>query len=211
MSLFITFEGIEGAGKTTQALLLRNWLEQVKGRTVLLTREPGGTPPGDQIRDVLLRPDFTLEPETELFLLLASRRELCHGVIRPALARGEIVIADRFGDSSVAYQGAGRGLGMDTVRQLVEVATGGLRPDLTIFLDIDPELGLERCLAVKKSEKRGGDRDRMENESVEFFRKVRDGYLELARNEPDRFRVIEVKGDEQDIFREVQAAVEGLL
>jgi len=211
MSLFITFEGIEGAGKTTQALRLRDWLEKAKGRSVLFTREPGGTPAGDRIRDILLRPDLTLQPETELFLLLASRRELCRNVIQPALDRGEIVIADRFGDSSVAYQGAGRGLRMETVRELVRVATGGLEPDLTILLDIEPRLGLERCLKVEKSEKLGGDRDRMESESLEFFEKVRAGYLDIAGKEPDRFRVIGVEGDEDAIFGEVKATVEGIL
>lgn len=211
MSLFITFEGIEGAGKTTQALRLQEWLEWEKGRRVVFTREPGGTPVGDQVRDILLRPDNTLAPETELFLLLASRRELCGNVIRPALAKGEIVIADRFGDSSIAYQGYGRGLGADPVRTLVEIATGGLRPDRTIFLDIDPAAGLERCLKVKKREKRGGDRDRMECESLEFFAKVRAGYQEMAEEEPDRFRVIEVTGGVEETFREVRAAVEDLV
>lgn len=209
--MFITFEGIEGAGKTTQALRVKAWLETDLGHRVLLTREPGGTPVGDQIRDILLRPDNTLRPETELFLLLASRRELCETVIRPALGRGETVIADRFGDSSVAYQGYGRGLGADLVRRLVELATRGLRPDVTILLDVDPREGLERVLRVKKSEKRGGNRDRMENESLAFFERVRTGYLEMAAREPDRFQVIKVTADEDATFRKVKTAIGKLL
>jgi dTMP kinase len=205
--MFISIEGIEGAGKSTQAVRLKDWLEKEKGSRVVLTREPGGTAVGDQIRDVLLRPDNALQPQTELFLLLASRRELCETVIRPALGRGEVVIADRFGDSSVAYQGYGRGLGPDVVRQLVNMATGGLRPDVTILLDVDPELGLRRCLSVKKSEKKGRRRDRMERESFEFFAKVRAGYLEMAEREPDRFRVVSVTGNEEATFTQVKAAV----
>jgi len=209
--MFITFEGIEGAGKTTQALRVRDWLAAERGHRVILTREPGGTAVGDQIRDILLRPDNRLRPETELFLLLASRRELCEGVIRPALGRGDTVIADRFGDSSVAYQGYGRGLGADTVRRLVDIATGGLRPDCTILLDVDPAAGLERCLQVRKTEKRGGSRDRMEKESLAFFERVRAGYLEMAGREPDRFHVVKVTEEAEATFRKVKDLIEELL
>jgi dTMP kinase len=207
--MLITFEGIEGSGKSTQAKRLREWLEG-KGRSVLLTREPGGTPVGDQVRQVLLRPGNEMDAWTELFLLQASRRELCRTVIRPALEKGMIVLVDRFGDSSVAYQGYGRGLDIEAVRGIIEKATGGLLPDATLLFDIDPETGLERSSGLEKSEREGSALDRVESESIDFFRKVRRGYLEMASREPGRFCLIPVTGGIEETFLTVVRAVSSL-
>jgi dTMP kinase len=177
---------------------------------VVLTREPGGTTLGDDVRQILLRPDYEMAPETELFLLQASRRELCRLVIRPALERGEIVLVDRFGDSSVAYQGYGRGLGPDRVREVVSMATNGLVPDMTLLLDVDTETGLRRARGLKKRERLGQDHDRMEGESVEFFRRVRQGYLRMAEEE-ERFRVISVTESPEKTFIDVKRTLRSVL
>jgi dTMP kinase len=206
--MFISFEGIEGAGKSTQARLVKDWLEKEKRRSVLLTREPGGTPVGDQVRQVLLRPGNEMEPETELLLLQASRREICVKVIAPALAKGTIVLADRFADSSMAYQGYGRGLDLERCRRIIRFATGEVWPDLTLLFDIDPELGLSRCKGIKKTEREGSCHDRMETESLDFFRKVREGYLEMASEEPGRFHVIPVTGGVKETFAYVKEVLE---
>jgi dTMP kinase len=209
--MFISFEGIEGAGKSTQARLVKEWLEKEKGRSVTLTREPGGTPVGDQVRQVLLRPGNEMEPETELLLLQASRRELCVKVISPALAEGRIVLVDRFADSSMAYQGYGRGLDLERCRRIIRFATGEVWPDLTILFDIDPELGLSRCKGIGKAEREGSSHDRMETESLDFFRRVREGYLKIASGEPDRFCVIPVTGGVEETFIHVREVLESRL
>ncbi len=205
--MFISFEGIEGAGKSTQARLLKEWLEKEKGKSVLLTREPGGTSVGDQVRQVLLRPENEMEPETELFLLQASRRELCVKVIRPSLAEGRVVLVDRFADSSLAYQGYGRGLDLESCRRIIRFATGEIRPDLTILFDVDPELGLSRCKGLRKAEREGSCHDRMETESLDFFRRVREGFLKMASAEPERFCVIRVTGGIEETFELVKKVV----
>jgi len=184
--ILITFEGVEGAGKTTQITLLRTLLES-RGHTVRLTREPGGDAVSETVRTLVLNRDVT--PRAELLLFLASRAQNVESVIRPALAAGEIVISDRFIDSSVAYQGYGREIGRDLVYELNLFATGGVKPHITVLLDLDPEIGLSRQ----------SERNRMEAESLEFHRRVREGFLREAANDKERFCVLEATGNPEDI------------
>ncbi len=182
MSLFITFEGGEGCGKSYQAGSLFRWLNRLD-LPALLTREPGGTPPGERITRLLKWGKQSLQPATELLLFNASRAELVNRVIRPALAEGKIVICDRYADSTVAYQGYGRGLDLDTIAEVNRVATGGLVPNLTVLLDIPVETGLARKEKYKP--------DRFHQEDLDFHNRVRQGYLKLAREEPARWLVID--------------------
>ena len=184
---FITFEGSEGCGKTTQIEALAKALE-AKGKTVFITREPGGTLIGEKIRNLLQDPSLKNEISdmAELLLFSASRAELIASRILPALKRGEIVICDRFYDSTYVYQGLGRAIGMDIVEQLNQMTVGTLKPDLTILLDLDAEVGIERAKS-----RQSGNLDRIENESITFFEAVRNGYLELAQKEPERFKTID--------------------
>src|SRR3954452_23157572 len=180
--MFITFEGIDGSGKSTQAELLAEWLRE-QGRGVLATREPGGTPVGEALRDLVLHGD-DMAPWTEAAVYAAARAEHVASTIRPALERGEIVVCDRYLDSSVAYQGAGRGLGEDHVRDLSLLVTGGLLPDRTFVVLLDPESARQRA---------GAQPDRIERAGDEFMRRVDAAYRELARAEP--LRVVAVEGD----------------
>ena len=184
---FITFEGSEGCGKTTQIEALAKSLE-AKGKTVLITREPGGTLIGEKIRNLLQDPDHENEISdmTELLLFSASRAELIASRIQPALKRGDIVICDRFYDSTYVYQGLGRAIDMDIVEQLNQITVGTLKPDLTILLDLDAKVGIDRAKS-----RQSGELDRIENESLAFFEAVRNGYLELAKKEPERFKTID--------------------
>ena len=184
---FITFEGSEGCGKTTQIEALAKALE-AKGKTVFITREPGGTLIGEKIRNLLQDPSLKNEISdmAELLLFSASRAELIASRIQPALKRGEIVICDRFYDSTYVYQGLGRAIGMDIVEQLNQMTVGTLKPDLTILLDLDAKVGIERAKS-----RQSGELDRIENESITFFEAVRNGYLELAQKEPERFKTID--------------------
>lgn len=194
---FITFEGIEGSGKSTQARRLAAQL----GPGVVLTQEPGGTAIGRAIRALLLdRKNAGLAPEAEVLLFFADRAQHAAQLIRPALAEGRVVISDRYADSSLAYQGYGRGLPLELLRATLELATGGLRPDLTLFLDVPVELGLGRVCA------RGGA-DRLESEAVEFHRRVRAGYLELVSLEPGRWALVDGTLDEDAIAARVSSAV----
>lgn len=198
---FIAFEGGEGAGKSTQEGVLAQGLV-ARGHSVLRTREPGGTLAGEQIRNVLLNPDFEgLDPRAEALLFAASRGEHVARVIRPALQRGDVVICDRYIDSSVAYQGYGRDLGPTRVRDLSLWATGGLLPDLTVVLDVDPEVGLARF----------AQRDRLEAEPMEYHRAVRAAFLDLAEAEPDRYLVLDARGDVDEIASVILARVESRL
>jgi dTMP kinase len=205
--LFITFEGVEGCGKSTQAAALCERLEAA-GVPVVLSREPGGTPVGERCRDILLDVGNTgMQPATELFLYLASRAEHVAHVIAPALEAGSAVISDRYGDASVAYQGGGRGLGAATVEALNQVATGGVKPDVTFLMDLDPREGMERLVRG-----RGEDsRDRIESEVHEFHARVREAYLEASRREPGRFVVIDAGLSREVIAEQVNAAVDALL
>jgi dTMP kinase len=196
---FIVFEGGEGAGKSTQEALLTEALEQ-RGLTVTRTREPGGTPAGEEIRRVVLSPEFEgLDPRAEALLFAAARGEHVARIIRPALERGEVVICDRYLDSSVAYQGYARGLGPRRIRDLSLWATNELLPDLTIVLDIDPADGLGRFT----------ERDRLEAEPLEYHRQVRAAYLALAEEDPERYLVLDARDDIQAIAAAILARVSG--
>lgn len=185
--LFIVFEGVEGAGKTTHLRRLSRRLDQL-GVAHVVVREPGGTPAGERIRDIILDPGSQLFPETELLLLLAARAEFVRRVVRPALERGELVLGDRYELSTLAYQGAARGIGMDLARGVNEFATAGLKADGTVLLRIDPESGRGRKTDAA---------DRMEQEPVAFHRAVADAYAELAETEPE---VISINsGDTPDV------------
>ena len=190
MSLFITFEGGEGCGKSTQARALYQKLHQ-QDIPVVLTHEPGGTALGNKIKRELKRKRANpVSPEAELFLFVASRTQLTDQVIQPALQQGKIVICDRFGYSTLAYQGYGRELKMPAVETINNIATKGLKPALTILLDLPPEKGLTR----KK-----GVRDRFELEDISFHRRVREGYLKMAAAEPDRWLVIDATMPKKNI------------
>ena len=197
--ILITFEGIEGCGKSTQAGLFFDWLKS-RNIDALLTREPGGTHLGEDIRKILLQPAHTrIDPHTELLLYLACRAQLVREVIAAALTEGKVVVVDRFSDSTIAYQGWGRGLNGGMVEKMNSFATGGIIPDLTFILDLEPESGLAR---VSKRGK-GGPVDRMEAELISFHRRVREGFLELASKE-ERCRLIDAGGTIQQIQRELQ-------
>lgn len=203
----ISFEGPEGSGKSTQIGLLAKHL-QLLGREVLTTREPGGTEIGEQIRNIIVHNSRGDEmcPETELFLFAASRAQLVREVIAPALLKGHVVLSDRFLDSSTVYQGIARNLASDPVQQINHFAVGNVLPDLTIILDVPTEVSLAR-IRLRASD----IPDRMERENAEFFGKVREGYLLLARGMPDRFHVIDGTQSEPEIEKQVWAAVQKLI
>ena len=185
---FITLEGVEGSGKTTQTALVADALRLADHR-VTVTREPGGTRAGEAIRAIFLDPAVSLHAAAELLLVLADRAQHVREKLKPALAAGEIVLSDRYSDSTVAYQGYGRGLDLKLLDELNRLASDGARPDLTIVLDLDVETGLERTRARVRGDVRGPDR--FEGEQVEFHRRVRQGFLTIARDEPDRVRTID--------------------
>jgi len=191
VAYFITFEGIEGCGKSTQVDILSRELRAEIDRQVVATREPGGCPIADKIRAILLDADNrALVPLAELLLYAAARAQHVEEVIRPALAEDKIVICDRFTDATAAYQGFGRSLDLDLIGALGRLATGGLTPDLTVLLDCPEEVGLARAMA-RINATLGAREERFEQESLRFHRAVREGYLSLAAAEPDRFVVID--------------------
>jgi dTMP kinase len=196
IGVFIAFEGGDGAGKSTQAGLLRDWLEKA-GHTVVVTREPGGTAFGRTVRELVLHGDH-VAPRAEALLFAADRAHHVETLIRPALERGEVVITDRYMDSSIAYQGAGRDLGVDEVRALNVWATGGLVPALTVLVDLRPEIGRTR---------RGGVHDRLESESAAFHGAVRELFLELAGADPDRYLVVDGELPAEQIHELVRVRV----
>ncbi len=202
---FLTFEGMDGCGKTTQLRALAEWFRQ-QGRSVVETVEPGGTEIGRQIRKVLLDPANTaIFPRTELLLYFASRAQNVEEVIRPALDRGDLVLCDRFTDSTLVYQGAGRGLQAPVVRELDRIACQGLEPHLTILIDIDLETSLLR--ARRRNAKVGQDESRIDDESAAFHSKVREGYLELAAMFPERIVLIDGRATMAEVTRLIQEAV----
>ncbi len=209
MGTFITFEGPEGSGKSTQIGLLAAHL-RAAGYDVLTTREPGGTPIGDQIRAVLHDVTNTaMVAEAEILLFSASRAQHVRQLIRPALARGTIVLSDRYADSTLAYQGYGRGLDLAALRQITEFATGGLIPDLTLYLDCPVEEGLKRkrqALALGE-----GEWNRLDREVVAFHRRVHQGYLALIAAEPERWQVLDARGPIAEVQKEIQKAVRSVL
>lgn len=206
--LFITLEGGEGSGKSVQVEALARRLE-AKGLAVVCTREPGGTPLGERLRDIVLDlspggAGLPLDPLTESLLFIAARAELVADVIAPALARGESVVCDRFADSTLAYQGFGRGVDLEVIEQVNAVATRGLRPDLTALLDLVVAEGLERSGAAGKS-------DRFEREEHAFHERVRSGYRSLAAREPERWLVVDASQPPEVVTEEIWRRVEGLL
>lgn len=210
-ALFITFEGIEGCGKTTQAKLL---IEKLHGLNipVTLTREPGGTRIGDQIRKILLHPENTdLAPLAELLLYEASRAQHVQQVIIPKLQNGVHVICDRYGDASIAYQGVGRNLTVPLVRDANRLATGGLQPDLTLLIDVDPEAGLLRARARNLRFAFALEEGRFEEEDIIFHRKVREGYLQLAKEAPDRILMIDGNAGIEEVSQQIEEIVLPLL
>ncbi len=206
--MFITLEGIEGAGKTTQIPHIVDFLTNC-GHACLLTREPGGTPLGKRIRQLLLDPaNGDMAPEAELFLYAADRAQHVSKHIAPALEAGKTVVCDRFYDATEAYQGFARGLNMDLVHTLRQVATWGLIPDMTILFDLPPEVGLKRAWARIDQNGRGTTDCRFENEAIAFHRKVRQGYLEIARREPERFVIVNAEKSEADVRGQIIAGLE---
>lgn len=190
MGYFITFEGIEGSGKSTQMELLKRHLE-ARGTEVLALREPGGTVLGEKVRAILLNSsDEPVDPMAELFLYEACRAQIVANIIRPALSSGKTVICDRFTDSTLAYQGYARGLDIGAIRNMNDMATGGLAPALTLLIDLEPEAGLKRAWA-RINDRQGELEDRFERESVEFHGKVRKGYLSIAESDPARVRLVD--------------------
>jgi len=202
--LFISFEGIDGVGKSTQADLLETWL-QGKGKTVVRTLEPGGTEVGVEIRKILLHHRGDLAPRAEAALFAADRAHHVASKIRPALSRGEIVITDRYFDSSVAYQGAGRELSQTEVRDLSLWAVGGLLPDLTVLLDLPADVARNRRNGS------GTEPDRLESEKIEFFERARQAYLDLAKAEPNRFLVIDASATVEQMQQQILDRVAGLI
>jgi len=201
---FITFEGIEGSGKTTQIKRLGRYLE-AKGSSVLITREPGGTKIGDKIRALLLDAHHSeMDAKTELFLYLASRAQHVKEVIAPALAEGRIVLCDRFTEATLAYQGYGRRVPRHEIDTLIGISCGTIQPHLTLLLDVEVGVGLGRL-------NRRGATDRLEQEAVAFHEAVRQGYLRLARESPDRIHIIAADGETNVVSKRIQEVVDGLL
>ncbi|MGI8788291.1 MAG: dTMP kinase [Pyrinomonadaceae bacterium] len=192
---FITFEGIDGSGKSTQLRMLANEL-RVRGFSVFPTMEPGGTPLGRRLRAAFLETEETVSPLAELLLFAADRAQHVNFLVKPALEEGKIIISDRYADATVAYQGAGRGFPETTINQIIEFATSGLKPDLTLFFD----LPIEKALLRTHSRNDAGERkNRMDKETAEFYERVRDAYLRIAENEPERFRVINADGSTSEV------------
>ncbi len=197
--IFITFEGIEGSGKTTQVKLLAEKLQE-QGFRVLKTFEPGDTQAGEKIRDLLLSPSININPTTELLLYFSDRVQHIEEKIRPAINQGFIVICDRFADSTIAYQGYGRGLSIELIKELNNILLNNFKPDLTILLDLPAEIGLSRNQKINK-------RDRFEMEDIAFHDKVRRGYLKIVNSEPERFVVLDATEDIAEISQKIYEIV----
>ena len=198
--MFITLEGPDGSGKSTQAQLLTVFLRQ-QGYTVLLTREPGGTPIGEQVRSILNNLENTaMHPRTEILLFQASRAQHVEELIKPHLNKGDLVICDRYADSTLAYQGYGHQVDIAALRQVVEYATSGLKPDLTLLLDLEVEIGLKR-------RRGGGDWNRLDAYGLAFHKRVRDGYYRLMNEEPERWVLIDAAQTPEQVREQVKLAV----
>ncbi|HXD30053.1 MAG TPA: dTMP kinase [Pyrinomonadaceae bacterium] len=205
--VFITFEGIDGSGKSTQLRLLASHIRQM-GRDVVTTREPGGTPLGIRLRAALLDAQEHVDPLTELLVFAADRAQHVRVLLRPALEAGHIVMSDRYADATLAYQGAGRGFSAELISQIVDVATEGLKPDLTLLFDLPVSEG------GKRTRKRTDERkeiDRLDSEDVEFYTRVREAYLKIAAADPDRVKIIETNGSVEETHAKVKVIVQKFL
>ena len=206
--LFISFEGTEGSGKSTQMRILAGRLRG-SGLTVVENQEPGGTEIGKQIRRVLLDPEnVEMAPMTELLLMFASRAQAVAQVVNPALAKGGIVVSDRFTDSTLAYQGEARGLGFETVLRTHQLALGVFQPDLTICVDIDIREGLARAHRRNRKAAAGAAEDRLDRQSLEFHNRVREGYRKIAALEPRRFRIVDGRGSIAEVAERIWSEVQ---
>jgi len=207
--MFITLEGIEGSGKTTQIRHLKTYFES-RGYRCLVTREPGGTVIGEKIRSIVLNPqNRDLVPPAELLLYMADRAQHIHSLIQPALAGGRIVLCDRYFDATLVYQGFARGLDIRLIENLHALLFDNLKPNVTLLLDLSPRIGLARAWKQLDDGSRAGGESRFEEEAVAFHEKVRSGYLELARLEPERFRIIDASRDEQQVKTEIEKEISG--
>ena len=198
---FITFEGADGCGKTTQAELVQHYLEE-KGYEVIRTREPGSKGLGQKIRELLLHYDGDVAPRCEAFLFLADRAQHIEHLIKPAVESGKIVLCDRHTDSTIAYQGYGRGEDIEHLKYLNNLATGNIKPDLTLVFDVSTETAQNRV---------GSEKDRMESAGIEFHKKVRSGYLEIAKQEPERVKVINANNSIEQVFEDVKKLLNQLI
>lgn len=198
--LFITFEGADGCGKTTQMKLLAEYLKQ-QGKNVVLTREPGGKGLGEKVREILLNYDGPVSDRCESFLFLADRAQNIDIIVNPAVEDGKIILCDRHIDSTVAYQGYGRGLDIERINKLNDIATNGKKPDLTFVFDIDVETSMKRV---------GKEKDRMESAGIDFHNRVRKGYLELAKQEPQRIKVLDATKSIEEIHKNVVEIFENI-
>jgi len=209
--MFVTLEGIEGCGKSTQSRMIREYLES-RGMKVTPTLEPGGSTLGTTLRQILLDPkNDDITGLTELFLYLADRSQHVSSLIRPALDRGEVVLCDRFADSTVVYQGYGRGLDPRLLHQLNEVAVDATWPDLTLLLDLDPEIGLKRALTRNLQENKHATEGRFEAESLAFHSRIREGYLTWAALNRERFVVVDAAGSVENTFEAIREAIDSRL
>jgi dTMP kinase len=210
LSLFITFEGVEGSGKTTQIQRLKKYLTH-KGIRCKVTREPGGSLIGEKIRQILLNPDHReMVPPTELLLYEAARSQHVNEVIKPFLEKNEVVLCDRFSDATLAYQGYGRRINLKWIQRLNRLSSQGVRPDVTFLLDCPSDVGLKRAIQRNRTLKQDKE-DRFEREEIEFHRRVRKGYLAIARKESRRVKVIDTRQGEEKVFEKIQKIVDNLI
>lgn len=210
MSLFITFEGVEGSGKTSQIQRLKKYLTQ-KGIPCKVTREPGGSLIGEKIRKILLNPDHReMVPATELFLYEAARAQHVKEAIKPFLKKGGVVLCDRFCDATLAYQGYGRRIDLKWIASLNRISSQGITPDVTFLLDCPSDVGLDRALQRNRMLKQE-EESRFEKEAIQFHRRVRKGYLAIARKEPHRVRVIDTREGEDKVFEKIRKIIDNLM
>ena len=210
MPLFITFEGVEGSGKTTQIQRLKKYLTQ-KGISCKLTREPGGCPIGEKVRKILLNPDHReMVPLSELLLYEAARAQHVKEVIEPFLKKGGVVLCDRFSDATIAYQGYGRKMDLRWIERLNHFSSRGIKPDVTFLLDCPSDVGLKRALKRNRTLKQEKE-ERFEKEKIQFHQRVRKGYLALAKKEPHRVKVIDTRQGEDNVFNKIRKTVDKLI
>ncbi len=210
MPLFITFEGVEGSGKTTQIERLKRYLTR-KGIPCRVTREPGGCPIGEKIRKILLNPDHReMSPLSELLLYEASRAQHVIDVVKPFLKKGMVVLCDRFSDASIAYQGYGRRVDLKWVERLNRLSSQGIKPDITLLLDCPSDVGLKRARQRNRMLKKENE-ERFEREKIQFHHRVRRGYLSIAKKEPNRVKIIDTREGEEKVFEKIRRIVDELI